>query len=78
MTWAKSIDRTKFDRRGMAAVSFHKESRKWFCAYWHIADIEDPPDATGAGADPLEAMLAMCIDLGAMAETGEWIEPPCP
>jgi hypothetical protein len=56
----------------MVISSFNQNARKWFCAYWHDQDSSNEPNAAGEGDDPFEAMLHMCIDLGALAETGEW------
>lgn len=73
MSWAKQIDRTKFPRDGWVMCSWNRNARKWFCALFPNAETsDDPPIAAGQGDDPLEAMLSMCIDLGAMADTGEW------
>lgn len=74
MGWTKQIDRTKFDRNGWVMCSFNRPTRKWICAMFPNAEAtDDDPVAAGEGDDPLEAMLAMCLKLGAIAETGEWV-----
>lgn len=73
MTWAKQIDRTKFARDGMVVASFDKKCRVWRCAIFGEGVPDDDPLAVGEGRDPLEAMLSMCVALGAIADTGEWV-----
>lgn len=73
MAWLKQIDRSKLPRNAWVMTSWNSNARKWFCALWPNPETtDDPALAVGQGDDPLEAMLAMCIDLGAIAETGEW------
>lgn len=76
MAWAKNIDRRKFPRDAWVMTSWNNQARKWFCALFPNAQAaDDDPIAVGQGDDPLEATLAMCIDLGALSETGEWKAP---
>lgn len=73
MSWAKRIDRRKFDRKGGLFCSWSQDARKWFCAWfpdWNGEGIDEAL-AAGQGDDPLEAVIAMCVDLGALAESGE-------
>ena len=72
MSWIKNIDRSKFSREAWVMTSWNKPARKWFCAIFPDGGVEGDPIAVGQGDDPLEAMLAMCIDLGAVADTGEF------
>lgn len=73
MGWLKEIDRSKFPRDAWVMCSWNKQARKWFCALFPNAETtDDLPIAVGEGDDPLEAMLAMAVDLGALDETGEW------
>lgn len=73
MSWVKSIDREKFPRNGWVMTSWNGSARKWFCALFPNAEeSDDPAIAVGMGDDPLEAMLAMCVDLGALSDTGNW------
>lgn len=71
MAWTKAIDRTKFPRDAWVMCSWSENAGKWFCALFPTQE-DDEPSAAGQGDDPLEAMLAMCIELGAVADTGEW------
>ena len=75
MTWAKKIDRSKFPRAAWIMTSWNANARKWFCAAFASQD-DDTAMAAGQGDDPLEAMLAMCIDIGALTEMGEWHPAP--
>jgi hypothetical protein len=72
MTWMKKIDRTKFPREGMVVSTWSKDSREWICAIFPQADVDCDPMAIGGGKDPVEAMLDACVQLGALADTGEW------
>jgi hypothetical protein len=73
MTWTKQIDRTKFPRDTYVAIGWLKRDRKWIAALCHVDAPDDAPSlATGEGNDPIEAMLALAIDAGALADTGEW------
>lgn len=68
----KKIDRSKFPRTAWVMCSWNRDARKWFCAIFPDAATTDkPPLASGEGDDPLTAMLAMCINLGAIADGGE-------
>jgi hypothetical protein len=73
MTWTKQIDRTKFPRDTYVVIGWSKPARKWFAALCHNDAPDDAPSlATGEGNDPMEAMIALAIDAGALADTGEW------
>lgn len=73
MAWIKEIDRSKFPRDAWVMCSWNKQARKWFCALFPNAEsADDDPIAAGEGNDPLEAMLALSVALGALSDTGEW------
>lgn len=72
MSWTKQIDRKKFPRRGMVVGSWDADSRKWRIAMFPEKDTDCEPTGFGEGADPMEAMLNLCVGLGALADTGEW------
>lgn len=71
MSWAKSIDRSKFPLEAWVMTSWNANARKWFCVIFASQD-DDTVLAAGQGDDPLEAMLSACIDIGALSEKGEW------
>lgn len=63
----REIDRTKFPRSAFIVTSWSADARKWFCAMFASAD-SDTVLAAGQGGDPFEAMLSMCIELGAVTD----------
>jgi hypothetical protein len=72
MTWTKQIDRSKFPLSAWVMCSWHPKARKWFCALFPNTGTDDDPLACGEGDNPFEAMLSMCISLGALSESGVW------
>lgn len=70
MAWIKNIDRTKFPKKGMLMGS--RFGSDWIIGMYPDQHLDGDPIAKGVGKDPLEAMLALCINLDAIRDTGEW------
>jgi hypothetical protein len=73
MTWTKQIDRAKFPSDTYVIIGWSDPAQKWFAALCHNDALDDAPAiAAGEGCDPVEAMISLAVDAGALAETGEW------